>query len=188
MINSAMTGTMDCVNAGRDARAMIEAALAILDQGIELLNTVDDEGYDRRIAVAFNASLGGHYRHCLDHFLSLMRGLDSGLVDYDRRARDPRLETDRAFALDATMALRRAFAEWVDADVHQPVKVRSKVGYEGGEESTVDSSLGRELIYAMAHAIHHFALMAVMSRLLGLALPPHFGIAPSTVAHLRNAS
>ena len=45
------------------------------------------------------------------------------------------------------------------------------------------STFGRELVYAIAHAIHHYALISVMARLLDVRLPPHFGIAPSTVAH-----
>ena len=39
------------------------------------------------------------------------------------------------------------------------------------------------MVYAIAHAIHHYALISVMSRLMDANLPEHFGVAPSTVAH-----
>ena len=45
------------------------------------------------------------------------------------------------------------------------------------------SSLGRELVYAIAHAIHHYALISIMARLMEARLPENFGVAPSTVTH-----
>ena len=45
------------------------------------------------------------------------------------------------------------------------------------------STFGRELVYAIAHAIHHYALISIMAGLMGAKLPKHFGVAPSTVAH-----
>jgi len=50
------------------------------------------------VPIAFNASIGGHYRHCLDHFTSLLRGLDAEAVDYDHRERDARIESQPGFA------------------------------------------------------------------------------------------
>ena len=42
---------------------------------------------------AFQA-VGPHLRHCVDHFTLLLEGWRSGVVDYDARLRDPRLERD----------------------------------------------------------------------------------------------
>src|SRR6266498_2211914 len=47
---------------------LIQAVLETLAQGDALLGAISDETYTRKLAVAFNASVGGHYRHCLDHF------------------------------------------------------------------------------------------------------------------------
>ena len=52
-----------------------------------------------------------------------------------------------------------------------------------GDSPLTLSTYGRELVYAIAHAIHHYALISVMARLLEVVLPAHFGVAPSTVAH-----
>jgi hypothetical protein len=162
---------------------ILAAALALLDQGTELLRNLPADAYVARVPVAFNGSIGGHYRHCLDHFVSLLRGLDSEMVDYDDRERDRRVETDLEFALslnsEVTARLRRLPISALDA----PVNARCEVSYVHGNSPVTASSFGREMVYAIAHAIHHFALIAVMARLLGIRLPDKFGIAPSTVAH-----
>ena len=71
----------------------------VLRQGEMLLRALDDAAYTTRVPGAFNASVGGHYRHCLDHFQSLLDALDADEVNYDHRKRDPRIETDREFAV-----------------------------------------------------------------------------------------
>lgn len=162
---------------------IVTAAVEILRQGEELLCALSVEAYSRRLPVAFNGSIGGHYRHCLDHFTSLLRGIDSDMVDYDHRERDPRIEGDPAFALGLTRRMRTAL-ERLDSEVLlTPVSARCEVSYNHGDSPVTHSSLGRELVYAIAHSIHHFALIAVMARLMEVELPPHFGVAPSTVAH-----
>src|SRR5207248_1017721 len=81
-----------------DARRIRDAAIAILSQGEDLLSALSSENYTRCVPLAFNACIGGHYRHCLDHFTSLLRGLDTDEVDYDHRERDARIESQPDFA------------------------------------------------------------------------------------------
>lgn len=166
-----------------EAGQILQAAAAILSQGEQLLTTLPAEHFAQKVPVAFNASIGGHYRHCLDHFTSVVRSLGSELVDYDDRERDARIETQPEVALGVTRELRRVLAEVSPAQLHQAVAARCEVSYDQGNSPLTGSSLGRELVYCIAHAIHHYALIAIMARLLGAQLPAHFGIAPSTVAH-----
>ena len=63
------------------------------------------------------------------------------------------------------------------------VRARCEVSYAPGDSPVTGSTVGREMVYAIAHAIHHFALISVMARMMGVKLPEHFGVAPSTVAH-----
>ncbi|MFN0068909.1 MAG: DinB family protein [Limisphaerales bacterium] len=171
--------------AAGDAARLLAAADEILRQGELLLGALDAATYARRVPAVFNASLGGHYRHCLDHFASWSRALDADVVDYDDRRRDPRLEADPACALAQTRELRGMLAK-LDADaLAAPIRARCEVSYAHGASPVTASSCGRELAYAIAHAIHHYALIAVMARLLEIPLPAEFGVAPSTVAHQR---
>jgi hypothetical protein len=166
-----------------EGNRILAAAVRILAQGEDLLLAITLERYVQRVPLAFNGSIGGHYRHCLDHFTSLLRALESDEVDYDRRERDPRIETEPAFALKLTRQMRENLQQLTPEDLVRPVRTRCEVSYVHGDSPLTVSTYGRELVYAIAHAIHHYALISVMARLLQVVLPPHFGVAPSTVAH-----
>ena len=170
-------------NGGDDARRIVTAAIAILAQGEELLRSLPVGSYTLVVPLAFNACIGGHYRHCLDHFTSLLRGLDADELNYDQRERDVRIESQPEFALAVTRQLRAQLEGLPSGALAAPVRVRCQVSYAHGDSPVTSSTFGRELVYVIAHAIHHFALIAIMARLLDLKLPVHFGVAPSTAAH-----
>jgi len=148
-----------------------------------LLRALSAETYTRRVPLAFNACIGGHYRHCLDHFTSLLRGLDADTVDYDHRERDVRIESQPGFALALTQQMRAQLERLPLGALDTRVRARCEVSYAHGDSPVTGSTFGRELVYAIAHAIHHYALVSVMARLMDAKLPEHFGVAPSTVAH-----
>ncbi len=161
---------------------VVTAVTELLGQGEELLIHLDTETYRSPVAIAFNASIGSHYRHFLDHFSSLLRGLENGVIDYDARDRDLRLEQSPQLARELTCTLSKRLGQLTDDQLNLSVLVRCQVGYGAGSPHT-KSTLGRELVYAAAHGIHHFALIAVIGRFLNARLPANFGIAPSTLAH-----
>lgn len=162
---------------------LVAAADAVLEQGEMFLRSVPVEAYTRKHPRAFDATLGGHFRHGLDHFTSLVRAQDSGEVDYDRRDRDPRVESDPAFALKVSRQVRQAIGRFTGDDLRTRVSVRCAVTYDGDEVPPCQSTLARELVYAVTHAVHHFALMAFLARAMELPLPHRFGLAPSTARH-----
>ena len=162
---------------------ILAAAIDILKQGEDLLRSISAEDYTRRVPVVFNAAIGGHYRHCLDHFASLLLALDADEVDYDHRKRDPRIETQPAFALVLTAEMRRTLEQLTPETLCAEVKARCEVSYAHGGSPVTRSTLARELVYCIAHAIHHYALISVMAHLMEVKLPEHFGVAPSTVKH-----
>lgn len=163
-----------------------QAVAAVLEQGLTLLNTVDHPTYTERLPQAFNASIGGHYRHCLDHF-EILLGSPGALVDYDARRRDEQLERDLGAARAATERLLAATRALTDERLAAAVHVRCKVAYGEAESPVVASSFAREAMYAIVHAIHHYALISVMCRIMELPLPKGFGVAPSTVQYQESA-
>jgi uncharacterized damage-inducible protein DinB len=171
-----------------DFRRILSAAVDILRQGEDLLEVLSVEAYTRKLPIAFNGSIGGHYRHCLDHFTSLLRSFEGEVVDYDHRERDPRIERDPEFALGLTRQMRAVLEHLDPGSLTKPVNARCEVSYDHGDSPVTRSSLGRELVYAIAHGIHHYALISVMARLMEAELPAHFGVAPSTVAHQKTAT
>jgi hypothetical protein len=165
-------------------RSPLQDAIAeVLGQGESLLNSLSDGEYTRKLPTVFGSTIGGHYRHCLDHFQSLLQGLDADEINYDHRARDPRIENYRAVALAETRRILSAFATIPAPFLDCPINVRSKMNYELDVAPLIGSTVGRELMYAVAHAIHHYALIAVMCGTLKAPVPAGFGVAPSTLKY-----
>jgi hypothetical protein len=169
-------------------RTILNAMHEVLRQGELLLSLLDDVAYSTRLPAAFNSSVGGHYRHCLDHFRSVFEGLDGAEVNYDDRQRNPLIETVREVALNETQDLLRAGEELGKWSLGCAVRVRSKVSYAIEQPPSAVSSVGREIMFCIVHAIHHYALIRVMCGMLGAPVPEGFGIAPSTIKHLESAT
>jgi len=163
---------------------LIEAAQDVLLQGLGLLFELGDETYSHTVRAPFGASIGQHYRHVLEHFQCLIRGARAKEVNYDARERNPRLESEVTYASIATCDVLRAIKHWSDASLQAQCKVVSSVSYQQGSEDTVDSNVGRELSYCVAHAIHHYAIIRLICAEIGISVPAAFGYAPSTVKHL----
>lgn len=165
-----------------------QAASHILDQGSGLLKNLPEEVYCRRLEEAFGASIGGHYRHCLDHFICLLEGMNSGVLDYDKRRRDGQMERRREEALAATEEIRETLTILDVSILERRIIVQCKIHYGADRSQRVKSTAARELMYVVAHAVHHFALIAVMAKVMNFPIPRNFGVAPSTLQHHFQAS
>jgi uncharacterized damage-inducible protein DinB len=167
---------------------LIQAVLETLSQGEALVTQLSDEAYTRKVSLAFNASIGGHYRHCLDHFRSLIDSVMEGDLNYDHRERGTLIEKDRFAALNATRALREQYEQLDPTFLRRPLNITCKTSYATSGSQASPSTVGREIMYSVAHAVHHYALIGVMCRVLGLRMPSGFGVAPSTLKHQDEAA
>lgn len=170
-----------------ESQEIIQSVLETLEQGEALLIQLGDEDYTRKVAVAFNASIGGHYRHCLDHFRSLLDSATEGDVNYDHRERGTLIESDRFAALNATHELRDGYERLDPMFLVRPLNVKCKTSYATSGSQASPSTVGREIMYSVAHAVHHYALIGVMCGVMGLKMPAGFGVAPSTLKHQSEA-
>lgn len=175
-------------NLPSESEILIQSVIETLDQGETLLGGIDDTQYVAHVPVAFNASIGGHYRHCLDHFRSLLDAARVGDLNYDQRERGTLVETDRFAALNATRELRAAYLRLPANFTMRPLAVTCKTSYAARDSQTAPSTVGREIMYAVAHAVHHYALIGIMAGLLEVKLPAGFGVAPSTLRHQAEAA
>lgn len=169
-----------------DARctAPISTLLSELDA---VLAAVSDAQYVQKPVGVIDSSLGGHVRHCLDHIGAVLVGAEVGEIDYDQRERGTVVETDRRAARELITRLIGQLAELEDEAIGRTVRLTAMVTSDG-LPVRVGSTIGRELVFVLSHTIHHNALVAAMCRTLGVALPPRFGYAPATIAHLDGAA
>lgn len=166
-----------------DAPELVMAAQDVLLQGLGLLFELHDHAYSRVATAPFNASIGQHYRHVLEHFQSLIRGASAREINYDARERNPRLHGEVTYASIATCDVLRALKRYSEETLARPCKVINSVGYRASNPSAFESNVSRELAYCIGHAIHHYAIIRLICHEIGVTVPAEFGVAPSTLKH-----
>lgn len=65
-----------------------------------VLNQLTNEQYQQPCKALSNATIGQHVRHILELYTCLYTGYQTGIVNYDNRQRDTRIEQDKNFAAD----------------------------------------------------------------------------------------
>jgi uncharacterized damage-inducible protein DinB len=161
--------------------------VGLLDQLLDLVESLPDEEYARKPVGVVQSSVGGHVRHNLDHVEALLRGLRAGEVNYDHRDRRTDVERDRLVAMAEILRLKQELNAFPWHAVPHPVELTALVAPDRPPVTAVTSA-ERELAFVVSHTIHHNAIIGIMARLLGTELPTDFGYAPSTVAHQRSRS
>jgi hypothetical protein len=164
--------------------SLMTDAREVLLQGLTLLFDLDDHRYSQVAGTPFNASIGQHYRHVLEHFQSLTRGLQSGEINYDARERNIRLQSEVTYGSIATCDILRVLKRYTEETLARECTVINSVGYGSVGPSRFESNISRELAYCAGHAIHHYAIIRLLCHQIGVSVPVEFGIAPSTLKHL----
>ncbi len=153
----------------------------------DLLCQLDDTAYAKPISLFKGGTLGQHFRHILDFYNCLVAGALLGELDYSKRARNPLMETKIEVAKDSFNAILDKLSQFSE---EQRVKVVTDFSIdENGVRSVVISSVGRELMYAYDHAIHHLAIirMGIQTAFPEVELCESLGVAPSTVKHSKQS-
>lgn len=161
----------------------IQGTQHISRQIAHLLGLIPDEAYSRPLPVFNGSTLGQHFRHIFDFYDCLFRSAPSGEVDYAARRRDSRVESDPQYARSLFGLLEQQVQGLEDA---QHIQVRADFStLPGAVRPFVASSVGRELMFAHDHAIHHLALIRIglAEALPGLQLDEKLGVAPSTLKY-----
>ncbi len=158
--------------------------VAVLDQLDELLDGLTDDQYVATPGGLVTSGIGGHVRHNLDHVEALLRAAETGELDYDRRERGTGIERDRAAARAAIRKLAAQLQDFDWADAPAFLAMNAIVAPDA-PAIAMTTTIDRELAFVLSHTIHHNALIALLAKLQGAALPPDFGYAPSTLAHRR---
>src|SRR5262245_44452306 len=167
---------------------LIRATEDVLSQGLTLLFELGDAAYSRTAGAPFQASIGGHYRHVLEHFESLIKGLRAGEINYDARERNLRLQSEVTYASVVTCDVLRALKRYSAETFSRNCKVINSVGYGSSQPVSMDSNVERELAYCIGHAIHHYAIIRLICHELGVRVPAEFGVAPSTLKQRASAA
>jgi hypothetical protein len=154
----------------------------ILVQLTDLVNQLSEHDFSKPVASLGHSSIGQHVRHTLEFFICLEQGFERGVINYDKRAHDKLIETDKFIAISAITKIQ----EFITAQ-QTDKKLKLEAGYDRVEEEfvTIETNFLRELVYNIEHAVHHMAIMKIGIREMAPAvnLPHDFGIAASTIRY-----
>ena len=155
----------------------------IFDQVLIILQQLSDEDYSQPLDVFNGSTIGQHFRHILDFYNCVLKGAKNGELNYCHRDRSLSIEKNSEQAREAFIELQREIDKLSD---DTPIKVVTDFHTEMTEDDViVNSSIGRELMYAYDHAIHHLAIIKIGIRqnFKSYEIDDNLGVAPSTVKH-----
>jgi hypothetical protein len=129
-------------------------------------------------------SIGQHVRHIIELFQGLELGYSKGLINYDSRKRDRRIETDKALA--------RMLLTEICSSLSKPNKfLQLETHYDGDSAGStiITTNYYREIAYNLEHAIHHMALIRIgINEVSSIPVSADFGVASSTIKHRRQCA
>lgn len=151
-------------------------AKEILLQVITTINTLTYDEYNTKISILSNASIGEHTRHIIELFQQLHSGYATGLVDYDNRKRNIKLQENIDEAIEALAQLIKQLAK--------PCKELKLVTLYNNGENYILSNYSREIMFNIEHCIHHQALIKVGLLYLNKNnINNNFGVAKATLKY-----
>ena len=161
--------------------AIKEACSNILMQLKDLVIQIHEADFGRPVTALGNSTIGQHLRHTLEFFLCMETGFESGVINYDKRAHDKLIETDRIIALNAITQIETFVERLTEKDL------MLEVSYNLGSDNyhTLKTTATRELVYNIEHAVHHMAIIKIGVREIAsyVRLDSDFGIAASTIRY-----
>ncbi len=150
-------------------------------QMVDLLQQLDNKVYAQPLSVFNQSSVGQHFRHIIDFYNCLLNGCDCHMVDYCNRERNPLIEKDSDTAISVIEDINKR-VQLIDES--KTIEVKSDFSSNIDEDRTIiQSSLGRELMYAYDHALHHLALIKIGLQVHypEIKVDANLGVAPSTI-------
>jgi len=158
-----------------------------LSQLTDLVRQITEHDFVKPVDSLGNSTIGQHLRHTLEFFICLEQGFEKGIVNYDKRAHDKLIESDKFIAL----AILSKINEFITSQ-HADKALILEAGYDLDKEEfvTINTNYLRELVYNIEHAVHHMAIMKIGIREVApyVKLSHDFGIAASTIRYQEAAT
>jgi len=155
----------------------------LLEELKYVIDQLEDAGYSKPLDLLSGSTIGQHTRHILEFYQCFIEGNISKEIDYDLRKRNIKIETDTEFAVSIIDSINDSIDNTNDSNII--------LKFNNGDECQfISSSIERELVYNIEHAIHHMAIIkiAILNNFSNVSLPPDFGVAPSTVKYHRQTN
>ena len=149
---------------------------------IDLCQSLTPEQYTLKCKMLNGVSIAEHLRHSYEFYHCLLLGLDTMQLNYENRARDRAIENNLPYAIERMKKLKLQLSSPLKDTV---MELKSKEA----QSSLVKTSLERELVYCLDHAIHHQALIKIglKEQELSHLVSQDFGVAYSTLRYRKQS-
>ena len=149
---------------------------------IDLCQSLTPEQYTLKCRMLNGVSIAEHLRHSYEFYHCLLLGLDTKQLNYEDRARDRAIENNLPYAIERMIKLKSQLTSPLKDTI---MELKSKEA----QSSLVKTSLERELVYCLDHAIHHQALIKIglKEQELSHLVSQDFGVAYSTLRYIKQS-
>ncbi len=129
------------------------------------------------------SSIGAHMRHMLEFIQVLADSVDSGEVDYESRAHNAALERDPQAVAAMLPQLHAKLTHALKRHGADHALMLRETTCAGGNKLSIATSLGREILFMVQHAVHHLAIIKMQADALTIHLGETVGVAVATQAY-----
>lgn len=152
-----------------------------------LLSKLPKSMYIKPKNILSGSSIGQHFRHIVEFYLCLEKGIGQNKVCYDDRKRDFLLESNITYTLNILDYLITLFTKSIE---DKALILMANHDTDENEYSEIHTSLYREMTYALDHTIHHLAIIkiALLDEKDFEDLDENFGVAPSTIRYRKTCA
>ncbi len=140
----------------------------------ETISSLKDSEFTQPITGLSGGTIGEHTRHIIELLQCLFNGYKTGIINYDNRERNLKIQTEISEASNCIDEICKKLS-------FENKILTLQVGlFEHIDE--IETNFNRELLYNFEHCIHHQALIKVgLLELKKHLLNPNFGVAVSTI-------
>lgn len=158
---------------------VLNDAKQVLIQLYDAINTLSTEEYTKKLTLLNHCSIGEIIRHIIEFFEQLQHGYSSSNICYDQRQRNISYENDIDIASLAIAIVIKNLNKKDKSLILNSIHLT--------ENTSIQSTYFRELLYNIEHCIHHQAIIRIgFLELQKNNLPKEFGIAKSTLEYRKN--
>ena len=163
----------------------MDSLLAVIDDIFSqikgYLSQIDEDQYSEKLEIFSGSSIGQHTRHIIEFFMCLTKQLESQTINYDTRDRRKDIEENPQVASEELDQL-----SYLLGRISAPVTLQlvTCYGHHHSGHTQIETTLERELLYNIEHAVHHLAMIKIGLKAVfpQVDLPDNFGVAQSTLS------
>ena len=161
----------------------IQGTNKMITEITHLLDLIDEQSFKKPLNIFDGSTLGQHFRHIFNFYDSILNTDRQKAIDYGARNRDVQLEQDPKLSKHVFEKVNKGIN---DLNENEAVKVKADFSANlKVKRPVLASTIGRELMFAYDHAVHHLAIIRIglKNDFPDIVIDKTLGVAPSTIKY-----